>query len=53
VDAELCIRAERAGFKVVEIPIQHLPRLSQGASGGKLSVIWETFADLVKMRWTF
>lgn len=53
VDAELCIRAERAGFKVVEIPINHLPRLSQGASGGKFSVIWETFSDLFKMRSTF
>jgi glycosyltransferase involved in cell wall biosynthesis len=53
VDAELCIRAERAGFKIIEIPIEHLPRLSQGASGGKFSVIWETFLDLVKMRTTF
>ncbi|MBX9695638.1 MAG: glycosyltransferase family 2 protein [Cyanobacteria bacterium] len=53
VDAELCIRAERAGFRVVEIPIEHLPRLTQGASGGKFSVIWETFSDLVKMRPTF
>src|SRR5271154_2980198 len=35
VDAELCIKAEKAGFRVVEIPIEHLPRLSQGASGGK------------------
>lgn len=49
VDAELCIRAHRAGFKVVEIPIEHLPRLSQGASGGKFSVIWDTFSDLVRM----
>jgi glycosyltransferase involved in cell wall biosynthesis len=53
VDAELCIRAEHAGFKVIEIPIEHLPRLSQGASGGKISVIWETFSDLFKMRSTF
>lgn len=53
VDAELCIRAEKAGFKVIEIPIEHLPRLTQGASGGKFSVIWETFSDLVKMRSTF
>lgn len=49
VDAELCIRTFRAGYKVVEIPIDHLPRLSQGASGGKFSVIWDTFSDLVKM----
>ncbi len=50
VDAEFCIRADRAGFKIVEIPIEHLPRLSQGASGGKLSVITETFSDLFNMR---
>ncbi|MFX7025325.1 hypothetical protein ABTI08_20765, partial [Acinetobacter baumannii] len=53
VDAELCIRSEKAGFKIIEIPIEHLPRLSQGASGGKFSVIWDTFADLVMMRSTF
>lgn len=53
VDAELCIRAEKAGYGVVEIPIEHLPRLYQGASGGKISVILETFSDLVKMRKTF
>jgi glycosyltransferase involved in cell wall biosynthesis len=53
VDAELCIRAEKSGFKIVEIPIEHLPRLSQGASGGKLSVIAQTFGDLLNMRSTF
>ena len=53
VDAELVIRAEKAGFRVVEVPIEHLPRLSQGASGGKLSVILETFKDLVQMRSAF
>lgn len=50
VDAELCIRTEKAGFRVREIDIEHLPRESQGASGGKLSVIWETFSDLITMR---
>jgi hypothetical protein len=49
VDAELCIRAYRAGFRVIEIPIEHLPRLSQGASGGKFSIIWDTFSDLIGM----
>jgi glycosyltransferase involved in cell wall biosynthesis len=49
IDAELCIRTHKAGFKVVELPIEHLPRLSQGASGGKLSVITETFGDLIRL----
>lgn len=49
VDAELCIKAYKAGFAIVEVPIEHLPRLSQGASGGKLSVISDTFGDLIRM----
>jgi glycosyltransferase involved in cell wall biosynthesis len=49
VDAELCIRAHKAGFRVVEIPIEHLPRTTPGASGGKLSVIGRTFGDLIAM----
>lgn len=49
VDAELCIRTHRAGYKVIEIPIEHLPRLSTGASGGKFSVIRDTFGDLIGM----
>jgi glycosyltransferase involved in cell wall biosynthesis len=53
VDAELCIRSEKAGFGVIEIPIEHLPRLTQGASGGKISVILDTFAEMFKMRATF
>jgi glycosyltransferase involved in cell wall biosynthesis len=52
VDAELVIKAEKAGFKIIEIPIEHLPRLSQGASGGKISVILETFKDLFSLRVT-
>ena len=50
VDAEFCIKAEKARFRIIEIPINHLPRVSQGASGGKLSVILQTFIDLIKMR---
>lgn len=53
VDAELVIRADRAGYRVVEIPIVHLPRLSQGASGGKISVILGTFEEMFKLRSTF
>ena len=49
VDAEFCIRSEKAGYRVIEIPINHLPRLSQGASGGKISVIVETFTELITM----
>lgn len=49
VDAELPIRALRAGFRVGEVAIEHLPRLSPGANGGRFSVIWDTFKDFVTM----
>ena len=53
VDAELCIRAAKAGYKIIDMPIEHLPRVTAGASGGKLSVITETFGDLIRMRNSF
>ncbi len=50
VDAELVIRTVQAGFRVVEVPIEHRARETQGAGGGKISMILETFSDLLMMR---
>ena len=48
VDAELAIRAKRAGFTIIEIPIAHRARAGAGASGGKLKVILPTIMDMIK-----
>lgn len=48
VDAELVIRAKRAGFKIIEIPIAHRARAGAGASGGKMKIILPTILDMVK-----
>jgi len=47
VDAELTIKANRAGFRVIEIPIAHRARAGSGASGGKLSTILPTIQDMI------
>lgn len=47
VDAELVIRSDRAGFRVMEIPVAHRARAGAGASGGKLTTIVPTIRDMM------
>ncbi|MBC7262825.1 MAG: glycosyltransferase family 2 protein [Chloroflexi bacterium] len=49
VDAELCIRVAKQGGRLGVIPIEHKPREYGRGSGGKFSVIWETFRDAIIM----
>jgi glycosyltransferase involved in cell wall biosynthesis len=48
-DAELCIRAARLGYRVGEVNVEHLARAFGEASGGKFSVMWDTFVDSIRM----
>lgn len=50
VDAELAIRAVRAGFRVIEVPILHKKRESDGAGGGKLSTILPVILDTMRFK---
>jgi glycosyltransferase involved in cell wall biosynthesis len=50
IDAEMLIRAYRAGFTIAQFPVTHFHRTSGVAIGSKPSVIWETFVDLLKYR---
>jgi glycosyltransferase involved in cell wall biosynthesis len=47
VDAELVIRSERAGARVIEVPIPHRARAGTGAGGGKLKTILPTVRDMI------
>ena len=50
VDAELAIRAKRAGFRITEIPITHKERTQKGATGGNvLKTVIPTIIDMVRM----
>lgn len=40
IDAELLIKAKRAGFKITEVPVKHLSRKAGRQTGANLKVIW-------------
>lgn len=49
--AELLVRAKRAGFHLVEVPLDgHRPRVAGSPTGAKLSVILRAFKELVQLR---
>jgi len=48
--AEFLVRAKRAGFKIIEVPVSHLPRVAGTQTGARPDVILRAFAELFKMR---
>ena len=49
ITSEFLIKAKRAGFKIVEIGVQHYPRKFGEATGAKLNVIVQSFIDLFRL----
>lgn len=49
ISSEFLIKAKRAGFKIVEIPVTHYPRLTGKGTGRKLNVIIKSFIDLFRL----
>jgi len=49
ISSELLVKAKKSGFKIVEIPITHYPRLKGEGTGRKLAVIVESFIDLLRL----
>lgn len=47
---EFLVRAKRAGYKIYEVPVTHLPRRAGKPSGARLDVITRAFKELVKVR---
>ena len=50
IDAEMLIRAYRAGFTIAQFPVTHFRRTEGLASGSKLGVIVPTIVDMLKFR---
>lgn len=48
--SELLIKANKKGFKIVQIPVHHFPRLKGESKGIKPRVILNGFIDLLKFR---
>lgn len=49
ISSELLIKAKRAGFKIVEVPVTHYPRLKGVGTGRNLDVIIKSFMDLFRL----
>ena len=47
---EWLVRAKRAGFRFVELPVTHRPRVAGSQSGARLSVITRAFRELFRLR---
>ena len=49
ISAELLLRAKRAGFKIIEVPINHYPRKQGRPTGANLTVIAKAFFELSRL----
>jgi len=50
INSEFLIKAKKAGFKIVEIPVTHYPRAAGRPTGRNLNVILNSFKDLFRLR---
>lgn len=50
IDAELLAGAKARGFKVVDVPVTHLPRIAGEATGANISVIVKALRELLDFR---
>ncbi len=48
INAELAIKAEKYGFRIIQIGVNHYPRLFGQPTGASLKVIINSFIDLIK-----
>ena len=49
VNAEIAIKAKRAGFKIGQVGVHHYPRLEGRPTGASIRVIANSFMDLFKL----
>jgi len=49
--AEFLVRARRAGFRIVELPVSHHPRVAGKQTGARPGVVLRAFRELFRLRW--
>lgn len=49
ISSEFLIKARKFGFKIVEIPVTHYPRVSGSGTGRNINVIIQSFVDLFRL----
>lgn len=51
INAELAIKAKKAGFRIGQVGVDHYPRLAGRPTGANIKVIFKSFVDLLKLWW--
>lgn len=49
ISSELLIKARKGGYKIVEIPVTHYPRIHGAGTGRDINVIIKSFIDLLRL----
>ncbi len=49
VNTEMLVRAERAGFRIQQVPVTHHPRRHGRQSGARPRVVWRALVELTKL----
>lgn len=50
VNAEIAIRAKKSGFKILQVGVNHYPRILGKPTGASIRVIINSYLDLIKLR---
>lgn len=51
IDAEVFARAKKAGYRIIEVGVNHYPRLRGKQTGANPLVIFRAFWELIKLWW--
>ena len=51
INAELAIKAQKLGFRVAQVGVNHYPRLAGKPTGASIPVIARSYLDLLKLWW--
>lgn len=51
INAELAIKAQKRGFKIAQVGVNHHPRIAGSPTGARVGVIVKSFWDLLKLWW--
>lgn len=51
INAELVIKAQKAGFKITQVPVHHFSRLTGSSTGVRPKVIIKSYLDLLNLWW--
>ena len=49
ISSEFLVKSKKAGFKIVEVPVTHYPRLQGIGTGRDINVIIKSFVDLFRL----